>query len=155
MKPLSRIYVDTSVIGGCLDPEFQKWSKQLIKEFHLGIFRLVVSSLTEAEINRAPDEIQRVYLDILESGAEFIEITPEAVELAEKYLKHKIIPANYRNDAIHIALATINQVDILVSWNFQHIVHYDKIRLFNAVNLECGYKPIEIFSPREVVSYEN
>ena len=60
---------------------------------------------------------------------------------------------NYRDDALHIALATIANVDLLVSWNFRHIVRYDKIRLFNSVNIESGYKPIQIYSPREVTSY--
>lgn len=54
---------------------------------------------------------------------------------------------------LHIALATIADVDVLVSWNFRHIVRLDKIRLFNAVNIEQGYKPISIYSPREVISY--
>ena len=55
---------------------------------------------------------------------------------------------------LHIALATIADVDVLVSWNFRHIVRLDKIRLFNAVNIEQGYKPVSIYSPREVISYE-
>jgi len=58
------------------------------------------------------------------------------------------------NDMLHIALATIAEVDVLVSWNFRHIVRLDKILLFNAVNLEQGYKPLTIFSPREVVSHD-
>jgi len=60
---------------------------------------------------------------------------------------------NYRNDARHIAPATIAGVDVLVSWNFKHVVHYEKIQKFNAVNIEMGYKPISIFSPREVITY--
>lgn len=78
MKRL-RIYIDTSVIGGCFDPEFSEWSNSL-----------------------------------------------------------------------HIALASIAEADLLVSWNFRHIVHFAKIRLFNSVNLELGYKPLQIYSPREV-----
>jgi len=54
---------------------------------------------------------------------------------------------------LHIALATIAEVDVLVSWNFKHIVRLDKIRLFNAVNLEQGYKSLTIYSPREVISH--
>jgi len=55
---------------------------------------------------------------------------------------------------MHIALATVAEVDVLVSWNFKHILHFNKIRMFNAVNLEQGYKQIQIFSPREVTTYE-
>jgi hypothetical protein len=54
----------------------------------------------------------------------------------------------------HIALATVAQVDVVVSWNFKHIVNYGKIRLFNGVNLECGYRTMAIHSPMEVSSYE-
>jgi hypothetical protein len=69
-------------------------------------------------------------------------------------LEHRILPESYSADALHIALATVAKVDLLVSWNFKHIVRFDKIRLFNAVNREAGYKEIEIYSPREVTRYE-
>ena len=56
---------------------------------------------------------------------------------------------------LHIALATVADVDVVVSWNFRHVVRFEKIRrIFNAVNLELGYKPIQIYSPREVTSYD-
>jgi len=58
----------------------------------------------------------------------------------------------YFNDGLHIAIATISNIDIIVSWNFKHIVHYDKIRLFNSVNIESGYKSIDIYSPMEVTT---
>ncbi len=85
---------------------------------------------------------------------EIIEINDDALNLAELYLERKILTAKYRDDARHIAIASISNVDVLVSWNFKHIVHYDKIRLFNAVNLEKGLKTIDIYSPREVTNYE-
>lgn len=65
-----------------------------------------------------------------------------------------MLSVRFRNDMLHIALATIAEVDVLVSWNFRHVVRLDKIRLFNAVNLELGYKPLTIYSPREVITYE-
>ena len=68
--------------------------------------------------------------------------------------KRDILTPNFFDDGMHIAIATINKIDILVSWNFKHIVHYNKIHLFNAVNFEMGYKQIDIFSPREVATYE-
>jgi hypothetical protein len=55
---------------------------------------------------------------------------------------------------MHIALSSVHGVDILVSWNFRHIVHFEKIVKFNAVNLEYGYRQLMILSPREVTSYE-
>ncbi|MBU4349466.1 hypothetical protein KJ599_04020 [bacterium] len=86
-----------------------------------------------------------------ESGK--IKYEKRAIELSDAYLNHKILPQNYRNDARHIAVATVAGADLLVSWNFKHIVHFEKIQKFNAVNVELGYKPILIYSPREVTLY--
>ncbi|MBE0427212.1 MAG: type II toxin-antitoxin system VapC family toxin [Nitrospirae bacterium] len=149
----TRIYVDTSVIGGCCDPEFQEWSKGLLADFQTGIFSLLLSELTDAEIQDAPDEVKNIYVDFRESANEIIELSSEAIELADVYLKHNILTQNFRDDARHIAIATVAGADLLVSWNFKHIVHFEKIQKFNAVNIQMGYKPILIYSPREVTTY--
>ena len=148
-----RIYLDTSVIGGCCDPEFQEWSRGLLADFQAGVFSLLLSELTDAEIQDAPDEVENLYLDFRVYADEIIELSPEAIELADAYLKHDILTQKFRDDARHIAMATIAGVDIVVSWNFKHIVHFEKIQKFNAVNIEMGYKPILIYSPREVTTY--
>ena len=148
-----RIYIDTSVIGGCCDLEFKKWSKGLLSDFKVGIFSLVLSSVTDAEIEDGPEEVKKVYQEFKDCEHEFLDLSPEAMELAEVYLGHGILSSNYRDDARHIAMATAAGVDILVSWNFRHVVHFDKIRQFNAVNLERGYKTISIYSPREVTTH--
>lgn len=148
-----RIYVDTSVIGGCCDHEFREWSQGLLSDFGNGTFFLVLSSLTEAEIEDAPTEVKEIYEKFLECEHGFLELDAEAIELADTYLERGILSPNYRDDARHIAMATVADVDVLVSWNFRHIVHFDKIRQFNAVNLEKGYKPISIYSPREVTMH--
>ncbi len=72
--------------------------------------------------------------------------------MAAGYSAHQIVPVRFRNDMLHIAVATVADADIVVSWNFRHIVRFDKIRQFNAVNLEAGYKVIAIHSPREVAT---
>ena len=82
-------------------------------------------------------------------------ITEETLSLVAAYLRaRKILPAKYESDMRHIALATIAEVASLVSWNFKHIVRLEKIRLFNEVNVESGYKALSILSPREVTTYE-
>ena len=149
----TRIYVDTSVIGGCCDSEFREWSEGLLSDFQKGIFQLVLSELAEAEIQEAPKEVREVYAQFRKCLHEFVLLTDEAIELADAYLRRKILPLNYRDDARHIAMATISGADLLVSWNFKHIVHFKNIQRFNAVNIELGYKPIQIYSPREVTSY--
>ena len=148
-----RIYVDTSVIGGCCDPEFEEWSQGLLSDFKSSTFFLVLSSLTGAEVEDAPAEVKEVYETFQECEHDFLELDAEAIELADAYLEHGILSLNYRDDARHIAMATVADVDVLVSWNFRHIVHFDKIRQFNAVNLEKGYKTISIYSPREVMTH--
>lgn len=154
MKKKLRIYIDTSVIGGCMDDEFQEWSQKLMNEFKIGLHIPVISSITQAEISKAPEEVQSILLNLLDYDCEVLRETEESITLAHKYLKEKVVSKNFEDDARHIAVATVNNVDIVVSWNFKHIVHFDKIRQFNSVNLREGYKAIEIYSPREVVRYE-
>lgn len=91
---------------------------------------------------------------MLAASAEVLDVNDEVVVLVDAYLGHRILTEAHRNDMAHIAIATVHGVDIVASWNFKHIVHYDKIARFNAVNLECGYHTIAIHSPREIVSYE-
>lgn len=101
----------------------------------------------------APDEVKKVYKKFRGCEHEFLDLDAESIELAETYIDRGILSSNYRDYARHIAMATVADVDILVSWNFRHIVHFDKIRQFNAANLEKGYKTIAIYSPMEVTTY--
>jgi len=113
----------------------------------------VLSDVTAAEIEPAPKAVQELHQELLEIPAEIVAVTEEAISLVEYYKSHSVLGSRFFNDMLHIALATISEVDVLVSWNFKHIVRLDKIRLFNAVNLEQGYKPLVIYSPREVTSH--
>lgn len=150
---IQRIYIDTSVIGGCFDPEFAEWSNGLVADFRNGIFQPLLSEVTAAEIADAPEDVQTVYAELMSLNAETLTVEESALELADEYQKRGILSPNFYGDGLHIGLATVAQADLLVSWNFRHIVHFDKIRLFNAVNIEFGYKPLQIFSPREVTTY--
>lgn len=151
---IPRIYLDTSVIGGCFDEEFEEWSNALVADLYKGLFTPLVSTIVTDEIKSAPDNVKAKYKEIITIGSEVLTPNEEALELYEQYAKHEIITQKYANDMMHIALATIGDADILVSWNFKHIVRFDKIRQFNAVNLECGYRTLAIHSPREVTYYE-
>lgn len=154
MKKKSYVYVDASVIGGCEDIEFSDASLALWRLFVNGIYIQVLSVHTLRELSGAPEKVRAHLLDIPESFQIIIEDTPEADALAEAYLSHRIVGPGSRSDALHVALATVAHVDVLVSWNFKHIVNLDRIRLFNAVNLEQGYGLIEIRTPREVLQDE-
>ena len=153
MKKL-RIYIDTSVIGGCFDSEFSKWSNSLMNDFAAGTFIPLLSDVIAAEIEDAPEEVRRKYDDLVRSEHEFSLVTEEVVELADAYQQREILTSKFYDDGLHIALASVAEADLLVSWNFRHIVRFEKIRLFNSVNLELGYKPLQIYSPREVTKAE-
>lgn len=147
-----RIYVDTSVIGGCFDPEFQTWSNGLIEDFRRGNFHLVLSDVTAAEIERAPEPVRELHAELLSIG-EILAVTDEVLAVLAAYENHGVLGSRFRNDMLHIALATVAEIDVLVSWNFRHIVRLDKIQQFNGINLELGYKALAIYSPREVTTH--
>lgn len=148
-----RIYIDTSVVGGCFDLEFAPWSNGLIQDFQERRFLPVVSEVVATEIELAPEMVRGKWEELLLLGPELLEISDEAKVLTQSYAEHGALPPKFYNDMLHIALATVADIDVLVSWNFKHIVRLDKIRIFNAVNLELGYKQLQIYSPREVTSY--
>ena len=146
-----RIYVDTSVIGGCFDNEFEKYSNQLFEEFISGEKRLVISDLVLFELEGAPEDVKDVLHGIPQGSIEYVFLNEESLSLAGTYLKEDVIAENSIADARHIAIATIERVDVLVSWNFKHIVNLNRIHLVNSVNLKLGYPLIEIRSPLEVI----
>jgi len=151
MKQL-RIYADTSVFGGCFDEEFEKESNQLFDEIKQGKFLLVISETTERELNDAPSRVQEVLAGLPPEMVETVILSDEIRALRDAYLKAAVVGPSSEADAEHIAAASVARVDFVVSWNFKHIVHYEKIRGFQAINLLHGYEPIQIFSPKEVVA---
>jgi hypothetical protein len=82
------------------------------------------------------------------------DVTSEMINLKDKYMESNIITDKYSADALHIAIATVITVDVLVSWNFKHIVNLEKIKKFNAINLTQGYSLLEIRTPQEVINYD-
>ena len=148
-----RVYVDTSVLGGCFDPEFAPWSNTLMHDFRSGRLAPVLSEVAAAEVIGAPETVRGLHAELLELGADLLPVTTEVLALLRAYEARGILGERFRNDMLHIALASIADVDVLVSWNFRHIVRLDRIRLFGAVNLELGYRVLSIYSPREVASH--
>ncbi|MFA6567099.1 MAG: hypothetical protein WCS96_02705 [Victivallales bacterium] len=152
MKP--RIYLDTSVIGGCFDSEFELASRTLFEEIAQCRFIAVISEIVEEEIALAPEKIRELIGNKQKIKFEVLSENEETVGLAEDYLKAGIVGKSYFDDCRHVAIASFYNVDLLVSWNFKHIVQFDKIRRFNAINMLHGYRQIEIRSPMEVIHYE-
>ena len=149
-----RIYTDTSVIGGCFDEEFAEASRRLLNTFKTGEAIIVVSDLTLLELQDAPSRVRAALEDIPLAHREDVELMEEAATLAEHYIAAGVVVETKRVDAQHIALATISRVDVLVSWNFKHIVNLQRIHGYNSVNLRFGYPLLEIRTPQEVLCYE-
>jgi len=150
MKKL-RIYIDTSIVGGCLDEEFKRESLALIEMGKKGQCQLLLSELLFRELEAAPKAVKDVVAGLPEDQIEGVMLNEEAEVLRRAYLDAEVVGPAQGNDALHVAIASVAKADMIVSWNFRHIVHFDKIRGFNAVNLREGYLPLEIRSPREVV----
>ncbi|MBA4158081.1 MAG: hypothetical protein H0X65_11470 [Gemmatimonadetes bacterium] len=113
-------------------------------------YRPVVSEAVAAEIADAREPVQYQHAEVLAPEAEVLAVDEAVLQLASAYQARDIVSPKHADDAVHIALAAGAEVDLLVRGNFRHIVRYEKIRLFNAMNLERGYKPLQIYSPREV-----
>ncbi|HEX3010243.1 MAG TPA: hypothetical protein VHO90_21785 [Bacteroidales bacterium] len=150
-----RVYIDTSVVGGYFDEEFEYDTKGFFDRIFKKDFLVYFSNISEAELSLAPDFVKDLKSKIPPECYQYLELDEEARLLAETYLNEKILSKSSLNDAYHIAIATVNRLDVLISWNFKHIVNYDKIKLFNSINLRLGYPVIEIRSPKEFVTYEN
>ena len=150
MKRL-RIYVDTSVIGGCFDKKFEEESRALLRLVREGKMILVVSDILAEELEGAPKAVQEEFGSLPPDCLEAVSRSEETERLKNAYLAAKVVGPTHENDAHHVAMATVAGADLIVSWNFRHIVHFDKIRGFNAVNLKEGYPLIDIRSPTEVI----
>ena len=145
----------TSVFGGYFDVEFAEHTIPLFDRLKSGEFTLLFSAVTQDELENAPEKVRNLVQSIKTENTEFIEITNEAVELTTEYIKEKVVGHTSYADCLHIALATINRADFLISWNFKHIVNVQRIRGYNAINIKNGYKQLEIRSPREFKKYED
>ena len=149
-----RIYADTSVFGGVFDIEFMDPSKTLFTQIRQGQFLLCVSEVVAREIEHAPQQVRTFYAELADV-TDKLPITQECLELRERYLEKNILSRKYVDDALHVAVASVAGCDIIVSWNFKHIVHFEKIALYNAMNRINGYRELFIYSPLEVINYED
>ena len=149
-----KIYIDTSVVGGYYDKEFKLETRLFFKEVKQGRFQIIYSSVTDDELLEAPKKVRELINELPEKYVTRVELTEEAFVLADTYLLEKVVGKTSREDCFHIALATLHQVDILLSWNFKHNVNYNRIRGYNGVNMKLGYPTIDIRSPKEIIYNE-
>ncbi|MEQ9298207.1 MAG: PIN domain-containing protein [Cyclobacteriaceae bacterium] len=147
-------YLDTSVFGGYFDEEFSEPTARFINRIHQEHILIIVSEILSAELENAPEHVRNLLSAMPSSQVRNVDVNHEAEQLAKTYISEKVVGKTSYADCLHIALATISNADIVVSWNFKHIVNIDRIRGYNAVNLKLGYKMIEIHSPLELGKYE-
>jgi hypothetical protein len=148
-----RIYIDTSIVGGFFDIEFEKETKLLFQRLENKEIVFVVSELLREELKNAPEHVRSLLDNYSDDSFETVALTDEAKELAEKYIAENVVGKTSLDDCRHIALATIHKVDILASWNFKHIVNLIRIKGYNGVNLKNGYQILEIRNPKDLVNY--
>ena len=148
-----RIYADTSIFGGYFDVEFAEATKRFFEDIDRGRFLLVSSAVVATEIEPAPDKVRNLFFQYA-AICQTEDVSSESLILRGKYIEAGIVTTKSLDDALHVAIATVTKCDIIVSWNFKHIVHFDKIKKYNAVNLLHGYGPIGIYSPLEVIDYD-
>ena len=149
-----RIYIDTSVIGGYYDDEFEMHTRLLFDRIQNKDFDIYFSEVNETELMLAPQEVQDVKHLIPKDCYKYLELNDETKQLAEMYINEKALGKTSLNDAYHIAIASVNRLDCLISWNFKHIVNFDKIKLFNSINMKLGYPLIDIRTPLEFLKDE-
>ena len=150
-----RIYIDTSVVGGYFDEEFNEATFKLFQRLENNEIIFVVSDLLDLELLNAPQQVKQLLHNYSVDKFQRVELTEEAIILADTYIHEKVVGKTSLEDCRHIALATIHKVDVLASWNFKHIVNLDRIKGYNSVNMRLGYSLIEIRSPKDLVNYGN
>ena len=152
---IPRIYIDTSVVGGFFDEKFETDTKALFKRLENKEIIFVVSGLLFEELEKAPANVKYLLDNYNKYSLEKVLLTDEAKKLAQKYIDENVVGATCLDDCRHIAIATINNVNIVASWNFKHIVNLTRIQGYNSVNMKMGYKILEIRTPKELINYGN
>lgn len=150
-----RFYFDTSVFGGVFDSEFEEVTLLLFERVRLGRIICIYSDLTETELNSAPEKVRNYFKELPQEYMERVEVNDEILALATKYVSEKVVGLTSLDDCVHIATATVLRADILISWNFKHIVNVYRIRGYNSINLRMNFPPLEIRSPKEILEYED
>jgi len=149
------LYLDTSVLNFFFedkDLEKANSTRELFREIRNGKFNAYISELVLREIGKTRGLKRERLLSLINTyKIPWLEVTPECMELTKKYMGREIFPSKYRDDGLHIAIATVHQIDVVVSWNLRHMVKLRTRREVKAINIVEGYKEIEICTPMEVI----
>ena len=146
-----KVYFDNSVIGGYFDEEFQEPTKLLFKFLDENKIIGYFSSLTKQEADAYINNPLASEFDKLFQKLTQVNLNDEIRRLADEYMQQGVLTKKSINDCLHVAIATFYDFEIIVSWNFKHLVNIDKIPKFNLINFKLGYKQIQICTPGDIV----
>lgn len=152
MKRKVRAYLDTSVISALCDesnPERKSLTESFFKEMEN--FEAYISEITIAEVKRIPDLGLQSKMRRPVSQFSILSVTDDVGSLAKEYIRYGAVPEGYSEDAYHIAVAVINEMDYLLSWNFKHIVRRKTRDIARMVNTLDRLRHIEIMTPAELL----
>ena len=157
-KPL--LYFETSVFGFCFDDEPRNAARReavlaLLQQVRLGVFDAGTSPITFREFREASEPLRSGLLAFLDDVRLLPADDDEVERLAAAYVRDRVIPEKYLDDARHVAYATISKADVLVSLNLRHLANEWAERKVAAVNLRAGYQALRIRTPEETLSYED
>ena len=137
------LYLDTSVLGGYFDDEFELATRELWRQMEQGRFQFLTSLVTVDELTEAPEQVRELLTNTF-APQNILDVTDEMEQLAAVYMTQAILTPKYSDDARHVAVCTVARLDYLVSWNFRHLVNVEREKGFNATNLlqrlsDCAY----------------
>ena len=146
-----RIYLDTSVISAYVDHRLPERMQATVDFWgRLREYEVCISELTVAEIQATEEPGLRARMENLIRPFRVLAIEEEARRLAQEYVRRGVFSAATMEDAVHVAVAVASRQDILVSWNFRHLVNRRRRALINEANILRGYPTIEILAPPEM-----
>jgi predicted nucleic acid-binding protein len=159
MMKVPKIYLETTIFNfPFVDdaPQYKADTLKLFDEIRAGKFEPYTSEYVLEELNNEKNSEKREKMLALidEYNVTILAEDEEADRLAEQYVSAGIIPARYTTDGQHIAIASIKELQIIVSLNFRHIVKRKTINTVNLINMINGYSHIEIFPPAGVIEYD-
>jgi predicted nucleic acid-binding protein len=146
----NKVYLDTSVVSALFDERTpERLSMTVALWSKLDDYEVFISKLVLEELERANHEVRDKMLAVVQQF-NVLSISDRVEKLAKIYIKQGVFPEKYFDDALHVALAAENQIGILISWNFTHLVKLKTRRMVSVINLQEDFIPVEIISPPEL-----
>ena len=149
----AKLYLETSVWNFYYadDSPEKKWETlQFFRNINKR-YDIFISGIVMDEINNSDTETRNKLIALVgKFNPVRLIVTSEVEELAEKYIMASAVPKRKIEDALHASITTVNMLDMLVSWNCRHLARASRKAKINGVNMQNGYKLIDIITPMEV-----